>query len=157
MFPATVPALKSSHDPSAPRLALMERAREKASRCARDDSGGSGEMGGYVGPKGPTPKAAGALSELPTGARNSRSLAAFGMTVAEVARCFQRLCPRLSPATIPRLRGWRSWNEHGKKPAAALGMTVGGVAKWAATSDLKVRPPKRRGLCRSSRQEQGTA
>src|SRR6266481_1166646 len=123
MFPATVPALKSSHDPSAPRLALMERAREKASRCARDDSGGSGEMGGYVGPKGPTPKAAGALSELPTGARNSRSLAAFGMTVAEVARCFQRLCPRLSPATIPRLRGWRSRNEHGKKPAAALGMT----------------------------------
>src|SRR5258708_37429015 len=77
------------------------------------------------------------------------------MTVAEVARCFQRLYPRLSPATIPRLRGWRSWNEHGKKPAAALGMTVGGVAKWAATSDLKVRPPKRRGLCRSSRQEPG--
>src|SRR5258708_14916938 len=40
MFPATVPALKASHDPSAPRLALMERAREKASRCVRDDSGG---------------------------------------------------------------------------------------------------------------------
>src|SRR5258708_6401519 len=80
MFPATVPAFKSSHDPSAPRLALMERAREKASRCARDDSGGSGEMGGYVGPKGPTPKAAGALSKLPTGTRNSRSLAALGMT-----------------------------------------------------------------------------
>src|SRR5258708_31653442 len=77
------------------------------------------------------------------------------MTVAEVARCFQRLCPRLSPATLPRLRGWRSWNEHGKKPAVARGMTVGGVAKWAATSDLKVRPPKRRGLCRSSRQEPG--
>src|SRR5258708_21151911 len=78
------------------------------------------------------------------------------MTVAEVARCFQRLYPRLSPATIPRLRGWRSWNEHGKKPAAALGMTVGGVAKWAATSDLKVRPPKRGGLFRTSRQKPGT-
>src|SRR5258708_5028128 len=73
------------------------------------------------------------------------------MTVAEVARCFQRLCPRLSLATIPRLRGWRSWNEHGKKPAAALGMTswsgdgacgyVGPKgptpkAGWAAMSEL---------------------
>src|SRR5258708_35102422 len=48
------------------------------------------------------------------------------MTVAEVARCFQRLYPRLRPATIPRLRGWRSWNERGRKPAAAFGMTVGG-------------------------------
>jgi hypothetical protein len=62
MFPATVPVLKSSHDPSTPRLALAERAREKASRCAclrrqaRDDRFGGG---GYVGPKGPTPKAAG--------------------------------------------------------------------------------------------------
>src|SRR5260370_40342609 len=78
---------------------------------------------GYVGPKGPTAKAAGALSELPTGARNSRSLAAFGMTVAEGARCFQRLYPRLSPATRPRLLGSRSWNGHGQKPAAALGST----------------------------------
>jgi hypothetical protein len=38
MFPATVPLLKSSHDPSAPRLALTKRAREKVSRSARDDS-----------------------------------------------------------------------------------------------------------------------
>jgi hypothetical protein len=37
IFPAAVAVLKSSHDPSTTRLALKRRAREKASRCARDD------------------------------------------------------------------------------------------------------------------------
>ncbi len=128
LSPGTIPRLRGWRS-------WNERGRKPAAALGMTSWSGDGASG-YVGPKGPTPKAAGALSELPTGARNSRSLAAFGMTVAEVARCFQRLCPRLSPATIPRLRGWRSWNEHGKKPAAALGMTVGGVAKWAAMSDL---------------------
>jgi hypothetical protein len=32
----------------------------------------------------------------------------LGMTLTEVARCFQRPCPCLSPATIPPLRGRRS-------------------------------------------------
>src|SRR5258708_26899299 len=71
MFPATVPALKSSHDPSAPRLALMERAREKASRCARDDSGVRGGMGGHIGTKRPAREPPAGLAKVPAGAPKS--------------------------------------------------------------------------------------
>jgi len=63
------------------------------------------------------------------------------MTLAEVARCFQRPCPCLSPATIPPLRGQRSQNERKKKLAASVGMTGGGVA-FMSELKLKLRPPK---------------
>jgi hypothetical protein len=44
MFPAIMPVLKSSHDPSTARPALAKRAQEKAGRFGRDDGGGAAFM-----------------------------------------------------------------------------------------------------------------
>jgi hypothetical protein len=53
MFPATVPVLEFSQDPSTAQPALTFVSGGKTGRSGRDDNGGG--VGGYVGPKGPTP------------------------------------------------------------------------------------------------------